>query len=29
MPEFVRALGPHEADTLQQLLRSRSVPAGI
>src|SRR5215210_1269796 len=29
MPEFVRALGPREAETLQQVLRSRTVPAGI
>ena len=29
MPEFVRPLGPQEAETLQKLLRSRSVPAGI
>ena len=29
MPEFVRPLGPDEAQTLQQLLRSRTVPAGI
>jgi transposase len=29
MPEFVRPLGPQEAETLQQLLRSRTIPAGI
>ncbi len=28
MPEFVRSLGPEEATTIQQLIRSRSVPAG-
>ena len=29
MPVFVRPLGPQEAETLQQLIRSRTVPAGI
>ena len=29
MPEFVRPLGPEEAKTIQQLIRSRTVPAGI
>jgi winged helix-turn helix protein len=29
MPEFVRALGPQEADAIQQLIRSRTVPAGV
>jgi hypothetical protein len=29
MPEFVRSLGPQEAETLQKLLRSRTVPAGL
>jgi len=29
MPEFVRPLGPQEAETLQKLLRSRTVPAGL
>ncbi len=29
MPEFVRALGPQEAETIQELIRSRTVPAGI
>jgi len=28
MPEFVRALSPDEAATIEQLLRSRTVPAG-
>jgi transposase len=29
MPEFVRPLGPDEAQAIRQLLRSRSVPAGM
>lgn len=29
MPEFVRPLGPQEAATLEKLLRSRTVPAGL
>jgi hypothetical protein len=29
MPEFVRPLGPQEAEMLQKLLRSRTVPAGL
>jgi transposase len=29
MPEFVRPLGPEEARTIRQLVRSRTVPAGI
>ena len=29
MPECVRSLGPEEAKTIQQLVRSRTVPAGI
>jgi len=29
MPEFVRSLGPEEARTIDQLVRSRTVPAGI
>jgi hypothetical protein len=29
MPEFVRPLGPQEAEAIQKLLRSRTVPAGI
>lgn len=29
MPEFVRALGPEEAQAIRQLVRSRTVPAGI
>jgi DNA-directed RNA polymerase specialized sigma24 family protein len=29
MAEFVRRLGPQEAETIQKLLRSRTVPAGI
>lgn len=29
MPEFVRSLGPEEARTIQQLIRSRTAPAGI
>jgi transposase len=29
MPEFVRPLGPEEAKTIQTLVRSRTVPAGI
>lgn len=29
MPEFVRALGPDEAQAIGQLVRSRTVPAGI
>ena len=29
MSEFVRPLGPEEAKTINQLLRARSVPAGI
>lgn len=29
MPEFVRPLGPEEAKSLGQLVRSRTVPAGI
>ena len=28
MPEFVRRLSPAEEETIQQLLRSRTVPAG-
>jgi len=28
MPEFVRALAPEERETIPQLLRSRTVPAG-
>jgi transposase len=28
MPEFVRPLSPEERDTVHQLLRSRTVPAG-
>jgi hypothetical protein len=29
MPEFVRSLGPEEAQAIHQLVRSRTVPAGI
>jgi transposase len=29
MPEFVRPLGPEEARAIQQLVRSRTAPAGI
>ena len=29
MPEFVRKLGPQEAEAIQQLIRSRTVPAGV
>ena len=29
MPEFVRALGPEEAQAIETLVRSRTVPAGI
>ena len=29
MPEFVRPLGPEEAKVIGQLVRSRTVPAGI
>jgi transposase len=29
MPEFVRSLGPEEAQAIGQLVRSRTVPAGI
>jgi transposase len=29
MPEFVRPLGPAEAQTIRRLIRSRTVPAGI
>src|SRR5215208_6187886 len=29
MPEFVRPLGSEEAKAIQQLVRSRTVPAGI
>ncbi len=29
MPEFVRPLGPEEAQAIGQLVRSRTVPAGI
>lgn len=29
MPDFVRPLGPQEAEAIQKLLRSRTVPAGI
>ena len=29
MSEFVRPLGPEEAQTIRQLVRSRTVPAGI
>ena len=29
MPEFVRPLGPQETQTIQELVRSRTVPAGI
>lgn len=29
MSEFVRPLGPDEAQTIRQLVRSRTVPAGI
>lgn len=29
MPEFVRSLGPEEATAIEQLVRSRTVPAGI
>jgi hypothetical protein len=28
MPDFVRPLSPDEAETIHQLLRSRTVPAG-
>src|SRR5713226_4589324 len=29
MPEFVRPLGPDEAQAIRQLVRSRTVPAGL
>jgi transposase len=29
MPAFVRPLGPQEAQTIRQLVRSRTVPAGL
>jgi transposase len=29
MPEFVRPLGPQEGQAIRQLVRSRTVPAGI
>jgi transposase len=29
MPEFVRNLGPQEAEGIRKLLRSRTVPAGV
>ena len=29
MAEFVRPLGPQEAATIQKLIRSRTVPAGL
>ena len=29
MPEFVRALGSEEAQVIEKLVRSRTVPAGI
>jgi transposase len=29
MSEFVRSLGPEEAQTIRQLIRSRTVPAGV
>jgi transposase len=29
MPAFVRALGPEEAQAIEQLVRSRTVPAGL
>src|SRR5687768_15436202 len=29
MPEYVRPLGPQEAEAIQKLIRSRTVPAGI
>src|SRR5438445_305706 len=29
MPEFVRPLGPEEARAIKQLVRSRTVPAGV
>ena len=29
MPELVRSLGPEEAEAIGQLVRSRTVPAGI
>src|SRR5215207_6500210 len=29
MPEFVRPLGPQEAEAIEKLLRSRTVPAGV
>ena len=29
MPEFVRTLGPQEAEAIQKLIRSRTVPAGV
>ena len=29
MPEFVRPLGPQEGQAIHQLVRSRTVPAGI
>lgn len=29
MPEYVRELGPQETAAIQQLIRSRTVPAGL
>ena len=29
MPEFVRPLGPQETQAIQELVRARTVPAGI
>ena len=29
MPEFVRPLGPEETKAIEQLIRSRTVPAGV
>jgi hypothetical protein len=29
MPEFARPLGPQEAETIEKVLRSRTVPAGL
>src|SRR5688572_30533325 len=29
MPVFVRPLGPQETETIEKLIRSRTVPAGI
>jgi transposase len=29
MPEFARPLGPEEAKVIEQLIRSRRVPAGV